>query len=268
MFSKKLARILCFVFLALINILLLSVSAKQPYRYSVLDRVAMAGIVPFQESVTGSLHFCRRVWDRYFELVGVREECERLKEMLAEARMEKSRYLESEMAVKRLQELLEMKSQFPHRLLPAQVAAHDPSDWSQTIIINKGRKDGVAKGMAVIDAEGIVGHVIKDFDWSAQILLLLDQSSAVDALVQRTRFRGVVEGESTQACSFKYVVRKADIRVGDTLISSGLDRVFPKGLRVGTVTSVSRPVSGLFQKVKIQPFVDFAKIEEVLVVLE
>ena len=161
-----------------------------------------------------------------------------------------------------------MKSQLPHRLLAAQVAAYDPSGWSQTIIINKGRKDGVAKGMAVIDSEGIVGHVIKDFDWSAQVLLLIDQSSAVDALVQRTRFRGIVEGDSTQTCSFEYVVRKADIQVGDTLISSGLDRVYPKGLRVGNVVSISKPASGLFQEVKVQPFVDFTTIEEVLVVLE
>jgi rod shape-determining protein MreC len=268
MFSKKLARILCFVFLFLINILLLSVSAKHPHRYSVLDRVTMAGIVPFQESVTSSLQFCRGIWEQYFQLIGVREECEQLKEMLAEARMERSRYLESEMAAKRLQELLGMKSQLPHRLLAAQVAAHDPSGWSQTIIINKGRKDGVEKGMAVIDSEGIVGHVIKDFDWSAQILLLIDQSCAVDALVQRTRFRGIVKGEATQTCAFKYVVRKADLQIGDTLISSGLDQVFPKGLRVGTVASVSKPASGLFQEVKVQPFVDFAKIEEVLVVLE
>jgi rod shape-determining protein MreC len=268
MFSKKLARILCFVFLSLINILLLSVSAKHPHRYTVVDRVAMAGIVPFQESVTRSLHFCRGIWDRYFELVGVREECERLKEMLAEARMERSHYLESEMAAERLRKLLEMKSQLPHRLLPAQVAAYDPSGWSQTIIINRGREDGVAKGMAVIDSEGIVGHIIKDFDWSAQVLLLIDQSSAVDALVQRTRFRGIVEGEATQTCGFKYVVRKADIQIGDTLISSGLDRVFPKGLRVGTVASVSKPASGLFQEVRVQPFVDFTRIEEVLVVLE
>jgi rod shape-determining protein MreC len=268
MFSKKLARILCFVFLSLINILLLSVSAKHPHRYSVLDRVAMAGIVPFQESVTSSLHFCRRIWDRYFQLVGVQEECEQLKKMLAEARMERSRYLESEMAAERLRELLEVKSQLPHRLVAAQVAAYDPSSWSQTIIINKGKRDGVARGMAVIDSEGIVGHVIKDFDWSAQVLLLIDQSSALDALVQRTRFRGIVEGENTQSCSFEYVVRKADIQIGDTLISSGLDRVYPKGLRVGTIVSISKPVSGLFQEVKVQPFVDFTKIEEVLVVLE
>jgi len=268
MFSKKLARTLCFILLILINILLLSVSAKHPHRYALFDRVVMAGIVPFQESVTSALRFCRRIWHDYFALVGVREECDRLRELLAEARMEKSWYLESELASERLRKLLEIRSRLPHRLLPAQVAAQDPSSWSKTIIINRGNRDGVTKGMAVIAPGGIVGHVIKDFDWSAQVLLLIDQGSAVDALVQRTRFRGIVEGGTTETCRLKYVVRKADIKIGDTLISSGLDRIYPKGLRVGTVREVFKPASGLFQEVKVQPFVDFTRIEEVLVILE
>jgi rod shape-determining protein MreC len=86
--------------------------------------------------------------------------------------------------------------------------------------------------MAVIAPGGIVGHVIKGFDWSAQVLLVIDRSSAVDALVQRTRFRGIIEGETDETCRFKYVVRKADVKIGDTVISSGLDGLFPKGLPV------------------------------------
>jgi rod shape-determining protein MreC len=188
--------------------------------------------------------------------------------MLAKAEMERSRYLESELARKRLQELLEVKSEVPHQLLSAQVAGLDPSGWSKTIVINRGAKDGVTKGMAVIAPGGIVGHVIKGFDWSAQVLLVIDRSSAVDALVQRTRFRGIIEGETDETCRFKYVVRKADVKIGDTVISSGLDGLFPKGLPVGTVSDIARPTSGLFQEVKVRPFVNFTKLEEVLVILE
>jgi rod shape-determining protein MreC len=188
--------------------------------------------------------------------------------MLAEAEMERSRYLESELAFKRLQELLEVKSEVPHHLLSAQVAGLDPSGWSKTIVINRGAKDGVTKGMAVIAPGGIVGHVIKGFDWSAQVLLVIDRSSAIDALVQRTRFRGIIEGETDETCRFKYVVRKADVKIGDTVISSGLDGLFPKGLPVGTVSDISRPAAGLFQEVKVRPFVNFTKLEEVLVILE
>jgi rod shape-determining protein MreC len=201
-------------------------------------------------------------------LVGVREECDQLKRMLSNAEMERSLYLESELACKRLGKLLEVKSKVPHRLLLAQVAGLDPSGWSKTIIINKGTKDGVAKGMAVIAPGGIVGHVIKDFDWSAQVLLAIDRSSAIDALLQRTRFRGIVAGETDEICRLKYVVRKADVKIGDTVISSGLDGLFPKGLPVGSVSKVSRPTSGLFQEVQVRPFVNFKRLEEVLVVME
>jgi rod shape-determining protein MreC len=268
MFSRKLVRILCVILLALINIVLLSISAKHPYRYTLVDRVVMAGMVPFQESVTCTMRFCRRVWHHYFYLVGVREECEQLKRMLGKADMERSRHLESELACKRLGELLEVKYKVPHKLLPAQVAALDPSGWSKSIIINKGSKDGVTKRMAVIAPGGIVGHVIKGFDWSAQVLLAIDRGSAIDALVQRSRFRGIVEGETDEACRFNYVVRKADVKIGDTIVSSGLDGIFPKGLLVGTVSEISKPASGLFQEVKVRPFVDFTRLEEVLVVLE
>jgi len=102
----------------------------------------------------------------------------------------------------------------------------------------------------------------------AKVLLLTDRSSAIDALVQRTRTRGIVEGEAQAYCQFKYVVRKAEISLGDTVVSSGLDGVFPKGLRVGSVIEIAKGPSGIFQGVSIRPFVDFERLEEVLVILE
>lgn len=268
MFSKRLLRILCVILFALINIVFLSISAKYPHRHTIIHRLAMAGIVPLQESVINTMRFCCRIWSHYFYLVAVREECDRLKGMLDKAEMEKSRILESESECQRLRNLLEMKSEVPHRMLPSQVVGVDPSGWFKTIIINKGTKDGVSKGMAVIAPEGIVGHVVGASYRYAKVLLVIDRGSAIDALVQRTRFRGIVEGEASESCRFKYIVRKADIRIGDTVISSGLDGLFPKGLRVGIISEISKPSSGLFQELKIRPFVDFARIEEVMVILE
>jgi len=208
------------------------------------------------------------MWHHYFYLVAVREECDRLKGMLAKAQIEKSRYLESELASQRLRKLLEMKSEVPHRMLPAKVVGLDPSGWFKTVFINKGTGDGVSRGMAVIASGGIVGRIIGASGRYAKVLLIIDRSSAIDALVQRTRSRGVLEGETSESCRFKYVVRKANIKIEDTVISSGLDGLFPKGLRVGTISEISRPSSGLFQEVKVRPFVDFTILEEVLVILE
>jgi rod shape-determining protein MreC len=268
MFSKKLARILCVILFALITITFLCISAKHPHRYTIADRVVMAGVLPFQEGVTRTMRFCERIWYHYFYLVAVREESDRLKGMLALAQMEKSRRLESELACQRLRKLLEIKPEVPHRMLPAQVVGLDPSGWFKTVFINRGTRDGVSKGMAVIASGGIAGRTIGASRQYAKVLLIIDRSSAIDALVQRTRSRGIVEGESSESCRFKYVVRKADIKIGDTVVSSGLDGFFPKGLQVGEISEIFKPSSGLFQEVKVRPFVDFTRLEEVMVILE
>jgi rod shape-determining protein MreC len=161
-----------------------------------------------------------------------------------------------------------MKSEVPHRMLPARVVGLAPSGWFRTVFINKGTGDGVSNGMAVIASGGIVGRVIGVSGRYAKVLLIIDRGSALDALVQRTRSRGIIEGETSESCRFKYIVRKADIKIEDTVISSGLDGLFPKGLRVGAISEISRPSSGLFQEVKVRPFVDFTRLEEVLVILE
>jgi rod shape-determining protein MreC len=143
----------------------------------------------------------------------------------------------------------------------------DPSPLFQTIIIDKGKTAGVEKSLPVVVAQGIVGQVIDASDRYAKVLLIIDQDSSVDALVQRSRGRGVIKGDGEGGCVFKYVLRKEDVSVGDIVVSSGLDGVFPKGLRVGQVSEVVRRNAGLFQNVVITSFVDFEKLEEVLVVL-
>jgi rod shape-determining protein MreC len=267
MFSKRLLTILCLIFFVLINITFLSVSAKHRHGSTMVDRIVMAGIAPCQEGVMQTMRFCEHIWNHYFYLVSVRQECEQLTKMLAQANLEKSQYVESEHGCQRLRKLLETKTAFPQHLLPAEVVGLDPSGWFKTIIINRGTHDGVGKGMPVMAPEGIVGQVVAPSYHYSKVMLIIDRSSGVDALVQRTRARGIVEGQTDEYCRFKYVLRKADISVGDTVVSSGLDGLFPKGLRVGLVKEISKSQSGIFQLVKVVPFVDFARLEEVLVIL-
>jgi rod shape-determining protein MreC len=99
------------------------------------------------------------------------------------------------------------------------------------------------------------------------VLLLVDRNSAVDALVQRSRARGIIKGGGEEQCTFEYLLRKDDVKVDDIIISSGLDGVYPKGLSIGRVTHVDRPPAGVFQHVTVSPFVDFEKLEEVVVIL-
>jgi rod shape-determining protein MreC len=270
MFSKRFLTTFCLVLFAALNIILLSISAKHRHENSTCDRVVMAGIAPFQEGVTQAIRFCERVWRHYFSLVAARQESDHLKETLAKLGLEKSQHLESEIACQRFRKLLllDTEPRLYQRLLAAQIVGLDPSIWFRTVIINKGIHDGVSKGMPVIAPEGIVGQIMAASYGYSKVLLITDRSSAIDALVQRTRTRGIVEGEAKAYCHFKYVVRKAEISVGDTVVSSGLDGVFPKGLRVGSVMEIAKGPSGIFQEVSIRPFVDFERLEEVLVIVE
>ena len=229
---------------------------------------AIIGIVgPFQKAAGNSIRFVRNIWRRYFFLVSVEEENDRLKNQLAQTVEENHRLAEVDLSNQRLRELLNFKKELPRKVVAAEVVGRDPSSWFQTITIDKGKSDGVTKSDPVVVANGIVGQVIDVSGRYAKVLLLIDQDSAVDALVQRSRARGLIKGNGEGGCIFQYVLRKDDVSVGDIVVSSGLDGVFPKGLRVGQVSEVVRRNAGLFQDVVITSFVDFDKLEEVLVVL-
>jgi rod shape-determining protein MreC len=155
-----------------------------------------------------------------------------------------------------------------NRVCAAEVIGKDPSPWFKTIIIDKGKDDGVGKGMAVVIPEGIAGQIMDVSSRYSKVLLIIDPNSAVDVMVQRTRARGIIKGGPAGRCHIKYVLRKQDVSVGDQIISSGLDGVFPKGLAVGHVSGVIKRNSGIFQEVTVTPHIDFEKLEEVLVVLD
>jgi len=255
------------ILLFVVNVILLSVAGRSRLSVSGPDRFAVSMVAPFQEVVTHSLRFVRDIWRSYFALVSVAKENALLERRLREAEAFNHQCLEVEKSNARLRHLLNFKPAHPQQVLPAEVIGIDPAAWSKTIIINKGRADGLEKGFPVVVPEGIVGQVISVASRYAKVLMIIDPNSAVDAMLQRNRARGIVKGADGGGCLFDYALRKHEIREGDTVISSGLDGVFPKGLRLGRVTGVVKHDAGIFQTVAVTPFVDFEKIEEVLVVV-
>ncbi len=180
----------------------------------------------------------------------------------------KNQWRETEMANTRLRNLIDFQKNISERVMAAEVVGKDPSTWFKTVIIDKGEVDGLFKGLPVVISQGIVGQVIEVSNHYSKVMLIIDSNSAVDSLVQRTRARGVIKGASTDQCRLDYVLRKNDVRIGDTIVSSGLDGVYPKGLRIGYVSQVIEHDADIFHEVIISPFVDFEKLEEVLVILE
>jgi rod shape-determining protein MreC len=267
MFSKKMVIIVGAIALIVVNIIILSVNSSRYSSYG-SGRIAIFFIAPFQKTITQSVQFLKNIWSHYFYLVSIAKENDNLKKAINHAIDKNNKYREVEISNFRLRNLLNFRKTIANQVLVAEVVGQDPSPWFKTIIIDKGKSDGVEKGLPVVVSEGIAGQVIDISCNYSKVLLIIDQNSAVDALVQRTRDRGLIKGQSDGRCLLKYVLRKHDIKVGDTVISSGLDGVFPKGLRIGDVTEIIKYNSGIFQEVIVTPYIDFEKLEEVLLVLD
>lgn len=225
-------------------------------------------VAPLQDFFVSSARLVKSVWYNYFFLISTAEQNRALRSEVQRLVAENNRCQEVELANQRLRSLLNFQKEFDIRVSAAEVIARDPSGWFKTIIIDKGSADGVRKRMPVVVAAGVVGQIIDVSLYYSKVLLAIDKNSAIDGLCQRSRAGGIVKGaDENDQCDFIYALRTSDISVGDTIITSGLDGIYPKGLPLGRVSGVVKKNYGMFQSVEIEPFVNFDELEEVLVVL-
>jgi rod shape-determining protein MreC len=206
------------------------------------------------------------VWNRYVHLVDTSAENERLVARVEELEGKLSALSEFERENARLRHMLSFSAENGFRSVAASVIGSDPSGWIRGIVIDRGSVHGVEPGMAVVHSKGIVGQVASVSSNASRVLLVNDHSSGVDVVVQGSRARGVVEGAGERVCELKFITKETQVKEGDLIITSGMDRVFPKGLMVGTIVDVDSQSGGLFQRVEVKPSVDFSRLEEVLIV--
>ncbi len=251
----------------LLSLILLSLSIGKGQEWNPAGKLAVEIAAPFQKFFVGTISITRDIWRNHFFLVETRQENLLLEKEIDLLKIENSRYQELLLANKRLQKLLNFQENTDEPLLPARVIGWDSSGLFKSIIIDKGEKDGLSMNMPVVNSEGGVGRVVSVSPDYAQVLLITDQNSAVDGLVQRSRGRGMVKGMGSGECYFDYVIKTCDIKRGDTIVTSGLGRIFPKGLYLGTVKEINDSPNKLFKDVRVTPAVDFSKLEEVLIVL-
>lgn len=223
---------------------------------------------PFQKFITRTISLTEGLWLKYFGLINLRSENSRLQKEIDTLRTENYRYRELLATNRRLQDLLQFKETIDWPVLAAQVIGRDPTGWFKSVIIDKGKRSGLKVNMPVVDARGVVGRLVSVSPNYSKALLIIDQNSAVDCIIQRSREKGIVKGLSEKTCKLEYVVKTGDVVRGDTVITSGMGRIFPKGLPVGEVSEVSNIPGELFQNIMVKPKVDFSKIEEVLVILK
>ena len=223
-----------------------------------------SALMPLQAILTKATRGARDIWYGYIDLRRAHQENLRLRRQTEILEGELSRYREAYLQHQRLRALLGFHSlDFP-KATPAEVLGVDPNLWAEAITINKGAAHQLQKNTAIATHQGLVGHVIEVAPRYATVLLLTDRRSAVDALVQRTRARGIVYGKSRDQLAFRYVSVRDEIQAGDEIISSGLGGLYPKGIRIGDVISVRPQRYGLFYEIAVRPAVEFSKLEEVL----
>jgi rod shape-determining protein MreC len=226
---------------------------------------------PIQGVVSSAVDTIRDIWDHYIFLRDMKEENEDLRRLVGEISTKydnlKTLYIETEKKNKRLEETLGFSENAPYTLMPARVVGRDPSILSSTIVIDKGFQDGVTLNMPVISPNGIVGMVLTVSRDSSRIMLINDKNSRIDVLVQENREIGILEGSTDGSTRLSYIDSEAPVRVGDSIVTAGVGNSFPKGLPVGDVIEIEKPISDLFQVITVNPKTDLGNIEEVLLIV-
>lgn len=254
-----------FVFLGLF---LLSSSLGRTRSWNPVEQVIIELTAPIQKFIHQTVRTTEGIWLKYFGLINVRKENVQLKGEIDALRMENARFREMLATHSRLQQLLQFKETIHWPVLAVQVIGRDPSGWFESVIIDKGSNSGLKMNMPVVNARGVVGRLVSVSPNYAKVLLIIDQNSAVDSIIQRTREKGILKGFSSKICKLDYVLRNSQVALGDVIITSGLGRVFPKGLPVGEVIEEKNVPGAFFKEIKVRPAVDFTKLEELLVILK
>jgi rod shape-determining protein MreC len=248
------------------SLLLLSISLRtRPYR-DPIARVLLDVLAPFQDGFTWLRHGVGDTWQVYVNLVGVRHENERLQDQIAALEARLVRLGELEASNRRLQRLLDLRERLDGTVYAARVIGRDPLPWFRTLTVDRGERDGIRRGLAVVSPRGVVGQIADVSRTAARVLLLTDHNSGIDAVVQRSRARGIVQGGREEGCLMNYLKRDDDVRAGDRVVTSGLDGIFPKGVLIGQVVEVETRNRGLLQAAVIDPSAPLDRIEEVLII--
>jgi rod shape-determining protein MreC len=246
----------------------LAVQVKRPAQQgdTRLIRVWAAGtITPVEKAIVNTQKFFYNTWHNYLYLRGVRRENRQLKAQLDQMKLEQVRLKEDAEMARRIQYLLAFKEQHIDGTVAAQVIGTSGSDQSRVLYIDKGSGDGLKTDMAVITPNGIVGKIVQVFPDSAQVLPINDQMSGVGVALKTTRLQGILRGGAGGTTTVQYIMADERVQPGEDVITSGGDRIFPKGLPVGKVVDV-QPGKDMFLNIRVTPSVQLDGLEEVLVI--
>lgn len=250
----------------------LKANLKEPHQLTAVDRVILTLSTPIQWAATATAEAVGEVWSSYIYLVDLQEENEQLRFENQRLKAENNLYLETEQEVRRLRRMLTFRETFAGKLMAARVIGRGTSEQFRVIRIRIDLgEDRLAKGMPVVTFDGLVGQVSRFVDGYTDVMLSVDRKSNVPVVVQRNGAQGILRGTGEldrYTCEVEYLLRSDEVREGDQLFTSGAGGKFPEGVLAGRIVSVQRENLGLFQKVVVEPAVNFSRLREVFVITE
>lgn len=257
-----------FILILMVAIPLISVNLQKDQNQTpwIIKPFAFVGDI-VQQAYSGFSAGVRGTTSLYLDLIDIRKENRLLTKENAEFRAKLGALTELHLENERLNKLLVFKQKTNMELLAAKVIGNDLLPDHSTITINRGTHHGIKKNMAAITVGGVVGYVLQPELYTSRLLLLTDRYAAIDAIVQRSRARGIIEGKTKDSCQLRYLQRGDDVKVGDLIVTSGLDNIFPKGFPIGTVIAVDKSEYGMSQDVDVSPSINPFTLEEIFVVL-
>jgi rod shape-determining protein MreC len=222
-----------------------------------------APLLSLSSNITGGVE---RAWRNYIWTVGARTENEQLLQMVHRLLLINSSYAQSQKENERLRQLLSLNNHLEFRSVGARVVARTPGFLSNLVYIDRGSEEGVHADAAVLSGDGIIGRVILVTNHQSQVQLISNPDASIGALLEQTRTPGVLRGTGDALLEMAYVGNAEPVKVGDIVVSSGLEGIYPKGLPIGKVVD-SRKGKGVFRFIKVEPRVDLLRVEEVSVLL-
>jgi len=255
-----------FLVVTLGHVLLISAQVNSRSGVPLLEAVTFGIFSEAQRGLSTATSSVARLWSGYIALRGIKTENEALRRQLgaAQVAMQEQRALADRS--RNLEQLLGLRDRSNLRTLAAEVIAGGATPDFRTVTIDRGTVDGLRRDMAVIAPAGVIGRVVVPSVRAAKVQLLIDRNAAAGALIERSRSQGVVVGTGDNRLRMDYVSEVSDVAVGDLVVTSGIDGIYPKGYPIGQVESVERSGGG-YRRIIVRPAADFSAIEEVLVVL-
>jgi rod shape-determining protein MreC len=250
----------------LLQVVLLAVQIKRDSQGRLLRVWTVGAVSPFQRAGARGIGDIRGTWNHYFALQNTARENEELRRENDGLKLQVNQLQSRAAEADRLAALLSFRqSQHNVPMLAARVIGTSANAASQTVYLDRGERDGIRRNMGVITPDGVVGKVVESYRDTAQVLLLTDRESGVGAMLSDSRIQSPVGGTGEPLLSMKYIPTDETVNVGEHVVTSGMDRIFPRDLPVGVVAEIKtgRP----FQQVRVRPAANLQRLEEVIVLL-